>query len=374
MVNKEYSPVFSEYENDNPHEQEETIVFLNGIDSLTENTTDEVLEPTNNQLLEIEKSEDEENSDRNYTGLNVVELYKTDVARYPLIKKATEVEIAKKMESAKNKQMRALEIINSNETSADEKYQAQFELTEATKEYQEQRNFFMEANLRLVMSEAKKHMNRGLEYSDLVQEGNLGLEKATGKFDYTRGFKFSTYATWWIRQGIQRAIADQARTVRLPVHFIEKLRAVNRYINKHLKEHSEEPDNEQIANELNLSVEQVIEIRKKNQSTISLERPIHEQSDQTIGDKIKDENQNPATEVENLERRNKIQEALGILSERELKVITMRFGIGHDHSYTLEMVAEEVNLSRERVRQIERKALEKLRDPEIAEHLKGLLD
>ena len=308
-----------------------------------------------------------------------VRMYLKEIGKVPLLSAEEEIELAKNMEAgavAKEK----IAILKSREENATEEELA--EIKEEIKNLQkdldagdEAKKRLAEANLRLVVSIAKRYVGRGMLFLDLIQEGNLGLIKAVEKFDYRKGYKFSTYATWCIRQAITRAIADQARTIRIPVHMVETINKLIRVSRQLLQELGREPSPEEIAAEMNMPVERVREILKISQEPVSLETPIGEEEDSHLGDFIQDDNVPvPADAAAFTLLKEQLEEVLGTLTEREQKVLTLRFGLEDGRARTLEEVGKEFNVTRERIRQIEAKALRKLRHPSRSRKLKDYLE
>ena len=270
-----------------------------------------------------------------------VRMYLKEIGKVPLLTAEEEIELAKRMELGDEEAKKRL----------------------------------AEANLRLVVSIAKRYVGRGMLFLDLIQEGNLGLIKAVEKFDYRKGYKFSTYATWWIRQAITRAIADQARTIRIPVHMVETINKLIRVSRQLLQELGREPTTEEIAEEMNMPVERVREILKISQEPVSLETPIGEEEDSHLGDFIQDDNVPvPADAAAFTLLKEQLVEVLSTLTDREQKVLRLRFGLDDGRARTLEEVGKEFNVTRERIRQIEAKALRKLRHPSRSRKLKDYLD
>ena len=308
-----------------------------------------------------------------------VRMYLKEIGKVPLLSADEEIELAQKMEDGAVAAEK-ISILKGRMDNATDEEKA--DLKDEIKKLQKEVDFgadakkrLAEANLRLVVSIAKRYVGRGMLFLDLIQEGNLGLIKAVEKFDYKKGYKFSTYATWWIRQAITRAIADQARTIRIPVHMVETINKLIRVSRQLLQELGREPSPEEIAAEMNMPVERVREILKISQEPVSLETPIGEEEDSHLGDFIKDDNVPvPADAAAFTLLKEQLEEVLGTLTEREQKVLTLRFGLEDGRARTLEEVGKEFNVTRERIRQIEAKALRKLRHPSRSRKLKDYLE
>ena len=308
-----------------------------------------------------------------------VRMYLKEIGKVPLLSAEEEIDLAQKMEEgavAKEK----IAILKKRKEEAAEEEQAELDeeikaLTKTQDAGDEAKKRLAEANLRLVVSIAKRYVGRGMLFLDLIQEGNLGLIKAVEKFDYRKGYKFSTYATWWIRQAITRAIADQARTIRIPVHMVETINKLIRVSRQLLQELGREPTPEEIAEEMNMPVDRVREILKISQEPVSLETPIGEEEDSHLGDFIQDDNVPvPADAAAFTLLKEQLVEVLSTLTDREQKVLRLRFGLDDGRARTLEEVGKEFNVTRERIRQIEAKALRKLRHPSRSRKLKDYLD
>lgn len=315
----------------------------NNVDVLRITEDDDI--PDEELLLAEEEEVDVENLDLSIPdGVSIedpVRMYLKEIGKVPLLSAEEEIELAKKMEMGDEDAKKRL----------------------------------AEANLRLVVSIAKRYVGRGMLFLDLIQEGNLGLIKAVEKFDYRKGYKFSTYATWWIRQAITRAIADQARTIRIPVHMVETINKLIRVSRQLLQELGREPTPEEIAEEMNMPVDRVREILKISQEPVSLETPIGEEEDSHLGDFIQDDAVPvPADAAAFTLLKEQLVEVLGTLTEREQKVLRLRFGLDDGRARTLEEVGKEFSVTRERIRQIEAKALRKLRHPSRSRKLKDYLD
>ena len=349
----EYQEI-SDFFKDSPLEvdqMEKVFDFLeaSGVDVLriTENSGDELLLDND---MDMDGMEDEEEVELDKIDLSVpegvsiedpVRMYLKEIGKVSLLSADEEIELAKRMEKG----------------------------DEAAKKR------LAEANLRLVVSIAKRYVGRGMLFLDLIQEGNLGLIKAVEKFDYRKGYKFSTYATWWIRQAITRAIADQARTIRIPVHMVETINKLIRVSRQLLQELGREPTPEEIAEEMEMPVDRVREILKISQEPVSLETPIGEEEDSHLGDFIQDDNVPvPADAAAFTLLKEQLVEVLSTLTDREQKVLRLRFGLDDGRARTLEEVGKEFNVTRERIRQIEAKALRKLRHPSRSRKLKDYLD
>ena len=349
----EYQEI-SDYFKDQPLDAEQMdkifdFLEASGVDVLriTENSADDLMLDDD---MDIDGLDDEEEVELDKIDLSVpegvsiedpVRMYLKEIGKVPLLSAEEEIELAKKMEQGDENAKKRL----------------------------------AEANLRLVVSIAKRYVGRGMLFLDLIQEGNLGLIKAVEKFDYRKGYKFSTYATWWIRQAITRAIADQARTSRIPVHMVETINKLIRVSRQLLQELGREPTPEEIAEEMDMPVDRVREILKISQEPVSLETPIGEEEDSHLGDFIQDDNVPvPADAAAFTLLKEQLVEVLGTLTEREQKVLRLRFGLDDGRARTLEEVGKEFNVTRERIRQIEAKALRKLRHPSRSRKLKDYLD
>ena len=312
-----------------------------GVDVLKDDFDEE---PDVEELEKVEDIKVEDINTMNFDGINIddpVRMYLREIGKIPLLSFDEELELAKK-------------VIDGDE---------------------EAKQKLAESNLRLVVSIAKKYVGRGMLFLDLIQEGNMGLIKAVEKFDYTKGYKFSTYATWWIRQAITRAIADQARTIRIPVHMVETINKLIRTSRHLLQQLGREPTPDEIAQEMEIPVEKVMEIQKIAQDPVSLETPIGEEDDSHLGDFIQDEDSPaPQDSAAYTLLKEQLEEVMNTLTPREAKVLKLRFGLEDGKSRTLEEVGKEFNVTRERIRQIEAKALRKLRHPSRSKILKDYLD
>lgn len=346
-----------------------------GIDILRVSETDDDIPDDDDMLLTDEDEVDMENIDLSVPdGISIedpVRMYLKEIGKVPLLNADQEIELAKAMEAGLDAEKQLEEDKDNNKLSEAKKK----ELNAIIYEGDEAKKRLAEANLRLVVSIAKRYVGRGMLFLDLIQEGNLGLIKAVEKFDFRKGFKFSTYATWWIRQAITRAIADQARTIRIPVHMVETINKLIRVSRQLLQELGREPLPEEVAKEMNMPVERVREILKISQEPVSLETPIGEEEDSHLGDFIQDDNVPvPADAAAFTLLKEQLVEVLGTLTEREQKVLRLRFGLDDGRARTLEEVGKEFNVTRERIRQIEAKALRKLRHPSRSRKLKDYLD
>ena len=365
-----------------PEKFEMVIDYLeqNGIDVLKISNDDDV---DDDIILDEEDEVEVEKIDLSVPeGVSVedpVRMYLKEIGKVPLLSADEEIELAQNMEDGAV----ATEKINVlkgrlDGASEEEKAEIKQEIKTLQRDVDkgaDAKKRLAEANLRLVVSIAKRYVGRGMLFLDLIQEGNLGLIKAVEKFDYKKGYKFSTYATWWIRQAITRAIADQARTIRIPVHMVETINKLIRVSRQLLQELGREPSPEEIAKEMSMPVDRVREILKISQEPVSLETPIGEEEDSHLGDFIKDDNVPvPADAAAFTLLKEQLEEVLGTLTEREQKVLTLRFGLEDGRARTLEEVGKEFNVTRERIRQIEAKALRKLRHPSRSRKLKDYLE
>ncbi len=300
-----------------------------------------------------------------------VRMYLKEIGKVDLLTPEQEVELAQRMGAGAAAKEQLAELEKSGEELPDE---VLLELKKTIRKGERAKQSLAEANLRLVVSIAKRYVGRGMLFLDLIQEGNLGLIKAVEKFDYTKGYKFSTYATWWIRQAITRAIADQARTIRIPVHMVETINKVIRVNRQLLQELGHDPSPEETAEEMGMPVEKVREILKIAQEPVSLETPIGEEEDSHLGDFLEDSNASEPSEAASFTLlKEQLVEVMSTLTPREEKVLRLRFGIEDGRSRTLEEVGKEFNVTRERIRQIEAKALRKLRHPSRSKKLKDFL-
>ena len=338
-----YEELAKELENTNPDQIDKVFDAFEemGVNILNDDFEDE---PDIDDLKEVENLKLDEITETSYEGISVddpVRMYLREIGKIPLLSYDKELELAKR-------------ILEGDEEAKQE---------------------LAEANLRLVVSIAKKYVGRGMLFLDLIQEGNMGLIKAVEKFDYTKGFKFSTYATWWIRQAITRAIADQARTIRIPVHMVETINRLIRTSRHLLQQLGREPTPEEIAKEMDMSVEKVMEIQKIAQDPVSLETPIGEEDDSHLGDFIQDEDSPaPQDAASYTLLREQLEEVMKTLTPREAKVLRLRFGLDDGKARTLEEVGKEFNVTRERIRQIEAKALRKLRHPSRSKKLRDYMN
>ena len=348
-----------------------------GIETVGEDYIPELADTAEPPVEEMEEIAEEEIVDPNslidtFGTDDPVRMYLKEIGKVNLLTSEEEVELAQAMTAGNEAQAQLDELIESGEEIPGE---LRAELEKTIKKGEKARQRLAEANLRLVGSIAKRYVGRGMQFLDLIQEGNLGLIKAVEKFDYVKGFKFSTYATWWIRQAITRAIADQARTIRIPVHMVETINKVIRVQRQLLQELGHDPTPEETAEEMNMPADRVREILKIAQEPVSLETPIGEEEDSHLGDFIPDEDASEPAEAASFTLlKEQLIEVLSTLTPREEKVLKLRFGIEDGRTRTLEEVGKEFNVTRERIRQIEAKALRKLRHPSRSKKLKDFLN
>ncbi|MBE6972647.1 MAG: RNA polymerase sigma factor RpoD [Ruminococcaceae bacterium] len=348
-----------------------------GIDTVGEDYVPELNEDGEPSVHEMEDISEEEIVDPAammdaFGTDDPVRMYLKEIGKVNLLTSEEEVELAQAMGAGSEAQIQLEEMEKAGEEIPDE---VRAELDKLIQKGEAAKQRLAEANLRLVVSIAKRYVGRGMQFLDLIQEGNLGLIKAVEKFDYVKGFKFSTYATWWIRQAITRAIADQARTIRIPVHMVETINKVIRVSRQLLQELGHDPSPEEIAKEMSMPVDKVREILKIAQEPVSLETPIGEEEDSHLGDFIPDEDASEPAEAASFTLlKEQLVEVLGTLTPREEKVLKLRFGLEDGRTRTLEEVGKEFNVTRERIRQIEAKALRKLRHPSRSKKLKDFLN
>ena len=348
-----------------------------GIDTVGEDYIPELPDDVEPTIEAIEELPEEEIVDPNtmvdaFGTDDPVRMYLKEIGKVNLLSSEEEIELAQAMDAGNAAKSQMEELEAAGEEIPDE---VRTELNRAIKKGERAKQRLAEANLRLVVSIAKRYVGRGMQFLDLIQEGNLGLIKAVEKFDYTKGYKFSTYATWWIRQAITRAIADQARTIRIPVHMVETINKVIRVSRQLLQELGHDPSPEEIAEEMGMPVDKVRDILKIAQEPVSLETPIGEEEDSHLGDFIPDEDASEPSEAASFSLlREQLMTVLDTLTPREKKVLELRFGIVDGRTRTLEEVGKEFNVTRERIRQIEAKALRKLRHPSRSKKLRDFLN
>ena len=336
-------------------------------------------EPAAEEIADVEEEElvDPNSLVSNFSIDDPVRMYLKEIGKVPLLNPDEEIVLAQAMAAGAEAKARLDELQEQREAGETPAVtpEEEAELRKAFKKGESAKQKLAEANLRLVVSIAKRYVGRGMLFLDLIQEGNLGLIKAVEKFDYTKGYKFSTYATWWIRQAITRAIADQARTIRIPVHMVETINKVIRVSRQLLQELGHDPSPNEIAKEMNMPVDKVREILKIAQEPVSLETPIGEEEDSHLGDFIPDEGASEPSEAASFTLlKEQLMDVLSTLTPREEKVLKLRFGIEDGRTRTLEEVGKEFNVTRERIRQIEAKALRKLRHPSRSKKLKDFLN
>ena len=359
---------------DSIYDSLETLGIEVGTEDFLAALPDEDGEPAMEEIAEIEEEElvDPNSLVDSFNIDDPVRMYLKEIGRVPLLNADEEVVLATAMSAGRAAQERIDEAAENGETIPDEELA---QLKKDIKEGSKAKQKLAEANLRLVVSIAKRYVGRGMLFLDLIQEGNLGLIKAVEKFDYTKGYKFSTYATWWIRQAITRAIADQARTIRIPVHMVETINKVIRVSRQLLQQLGHDPSPEEISAEMGMPVDKVREILKIAQEPVSLETPIGEEEDSHLGDFIPDEGASEPSEAASFTLlKEQLVDVLSTLTPREEKVLKLRFGIEDGRTRTLEEVGKEFNVTRERIRQIEAKALRKLRHPSRSKKLKDFLN